>query len=124
MRNYPTPQMVRQMVNGRRPFPSDPDRKLMLTRLMEKFEQRQAEGGDANAASAIPTWRTRKSLVELLGPRRSERFRAGHARSSVSKAFESLPRERQDGVIGAMPPGLRQGLLPSRRPNCAAARDG
>jgi hypothetical protein len=51
VRNYPTPQMVRQMVNGQLPFPSDPDRKLMLTKLMEKYEQRQAKGGDAAASS-------------------------------------------------------------------------
>src|ERR1035437_4300776 len=50
VRNYPTPQMVRQMVNGQLPFPTDPDRKLMLTKLMERFEQRQAKGGDAAAA--------------------------------------------------------------------------
>src|SRR6476619_4371687 len=36
VRNYPTPQMVRHMVNGQLSFPTDPDRKLMLTRLMEK----------------------------------------------------------------------------------------
>ena len=40
VRNYPTPEMVRQMVNGQLPFPTDPDRKLMLTKLMEKYEQR------------------------------------------------------------------------------------
>src|SRR4051794_33900796 len=27
VRNYPTPQMVKQMVNGQVPFPTDPDRK-------------------------------------------------------------------------------------------------
>lgn len=51
VRNYPTPQMVRQMVNGQLPFPADPDRKLMLNKLMEKYEQRQAKGGDAAASS-------------------------------------------------------------------------
>ena len=49
VRNYPTPQMVRQMVNGQLPFPADPDRRLMLTKLMAKFEERQAKGGDAAA---------------------------------------------------------------------------
>ena len=49
VRNYPTPQMVRQMVNGQLPFPADPERRLMLTKLMAKFEERQAKGGDAAA---------------------------------------------------------------------------
>src|SRR6478752_7367120 len=52
VRNYPTPQMVKQMVNGQLPFPADPDRRLMLTKLMAKFEERQAKGGDPAAAPA------------------------------------------------------------------------
>ena len=36
----------KQMINGRLPFPTDPDRKLMLTRMVEKYEKRQAAGGD------------------------------------------------------------------------------
>src|SRR3954451_9223263 len=50
--NYPTPQMVRQMVNGQLPFPTDPDRKRMLTKLMEKYEERQKAGGDAAKPTA------------------------------------------------------------------------
>src|SRR5690349_5280665 len=37
VRNYPTPQMAKQMIAGRIPFPPDPDRKLMLTRMVERF---------------------------------------------------------------------------------------
>ena len=107
VRNYPTPQMVRQMVNGQLPFPSDPDRKLMLTRLMEKFEQRQAKGGDAASAPIVADG---KSLVEMLGPRQLRAFRQGTPQQRL-ETFQALPREKQDEVIGAMPPGLRQGLL-------------
>src|SRR5215469_13840010 len=34
VRNYPTPQIAKQMIDGRMPFPNDPDRKLMLTRMV------------------------------------------------------------------------------------------
>jgi hypothetical protein len=47
--NYPEPQMVRQMVNGRLPFPSDPDRRMIIQKLAERFEKRQ------KAASPLPT---------------------------------------------------------------------
>jgi len=53
--NYPTPQMVRQMVNGQLPFPTDPDRKRMLTKLMEKFEERQKAGAGTPTDGAKPT---------------------------------------------------------------------
>jgi uncharacterized protein (DUF1800 family) len=107
VRNYPTPQMVRQMVNGQRPFPADPDRRLMLTKLMEKFEQRQAKGGDAVSATNTADG---KPLAELLGRRQLRAFRQGTPHQRL-ETFQALPREKQDGVIGAMPQGLRQGLL-------------
>ena len=107
VRNYPSPQMVRQMVNGQLPFPADPDRKLMLTKLMEKLEQRQAKGGEA-AAAPSPT--NGKTLLELLGPQPLRIFRQGTAQQRLA-AFQAIPKEKQDDVIGALPPGLRQGLL-------------
>ena len=108
VRNYPTPQMVKQMVNGRLPFPSDPDRKLMLTKLMEKYEERQAKGGDSRAP---PNMAERKTPRRPPHPRADPRLPPGHAASSASQAFQSIPKEKQDDVIGAMPQGLRQGLL-------------
>ena len=107
VRNYPTPQMVRQMVNGQLPFPADPDRKLMLTKLMEKFEQRQAKGGDAAAA---PGAANGKALSDLFTPAEVRSLRQGSPQQRLA-AFLALPREKQDDAIAAMPQGLRQGLF-------------
>ncbi len=107
VRNYPTPQMVRQMVNGQLPFPADPDRRLMLTKLMAKFEERQAKGGEAAAAPAATNMQT---LSELLGPQQLRAFRRGTPEQRLA-AFLALPKEKQDDAIGAMPPALRQSLL-------------
>ena len=79
VRNYPTPQMVRQMVNGQLPFPADPDRKLMLTKLMAKFEERQAKGGDAAAA---PTATERANAGRTARPAATAGLPPGHAASS------------------------------------------
>jgi uncharacterized protein (DUF1800 family) len=113
VRNYPTPQMVRQMVNGQLPFPADPDRKLMLTKLMEKFEQRQAKGGDAAAA---PGPANGKALSDLFPPAEVRSLRQGSPQQRLA-AFLALPREKQDDAIGAMPQGLRQGLLAIAAPD-------
>src|SRR5260370_38341426 len=104
VRNSPTPQMVRQMVNGQLPFPADSDRRLMLTKLMAKFEERQAKGGDAATAPAITNMQT---LSELLGPQQLRAFRQGTPQQRLA-AFLALPKEKQDDVIGAMPPALPQ----------------
>jgi uncharacterized protein (DUF1800 family) len=107
VRNYPTPQMVRQMVNGQLPFPTDPDRKLMLTKLMERFEQRQAKGGDAAAAAAVAN---AKAMSDLVSPQQLRSLRQGTAQQRLA-AFQALPGEKQDEAIAAMPQGLRQGLF-------------
>jgi uncharacterized protein (DUF1800 family) len=113
VRNYPTPQMVRQMVNGLLPFPADPDRKLMLTKLMEKFEQRQAKGGDAATA---PGPANGKALSDLFTPAEVRSLRQGSPQQRLA-AFLALPREKQDDAIAAMPQGLRQGLLAIAAPD-------
>ncbi len=107
VRNYPTPQMVRQMVNGQLPFPTDPDRKLMLTKLMERFEQRQANGGDAAAAPNVASGR---ALSDLVSAQQLRSLRQGTAQQRL-EAFQALSKEKQDEAIGAMPQGLRQGLF-------------
>src|ERR1035438_6858733 len=95
----PTPQMVRQMVNGQLSFPTDPDRKLMLTKLMERYEQRQAQGGDAAAA---PNMANGKGLSGLVSAQQLRSLRQGTAQQRLA-AFQALPRETQDEAIGAMP---------------------
>ena len=99
VRNYPTPEMVRQMVNGQLPFPTDPDRKLMLTKLMEKYEQRQAKGGDAATA---PNMAKGKGLSEVLSAQQVRSMRQGTAQQRLA-AFQAIPKEKQDEAIGAMP---------------------
>src|SRR5882672_5571336 len=41
VRNYPTPQMVKQMASGQMPFPSDPERRMMIQKLVAKAERKQ-----------------------------------------------------------------------------------
>src|SRR5437763_2457109 len=74
VRNYPTPQMARQMIDGRLPFPTDPDRRLMLTKMVEKYEKKQAAGGDPNAA-ANPNVPDVKALSDVLTPQQIRALR-------------------------------------------------
>ena len=110
--NYPTPQMVRQMVNGQLPFPANPDRKRMLTRLMEKFEERQkageaAQGGQGGqpAAPAAPA----RGLADLLTPLEIRTMRQGTPQQRLA-LFQSFPPEKQDQILDAIPGQLRQSL--------------
>ena len=108
VRNYPTPRMVKQMVNGQVPFPTDPDRKLMLTRLVAKYEEKQAAG--ANVAAAPNPMGDPKALNQLLTPEQIRSLRQGSAQDKLA-AFQALPKDKQDDVAAALPQGMRQGLL-------------
>jgi uncharacterized protein (DUF1800 family) len=107
VRNYPAPQQIRQMVNGQMPFPTDPDRKLMLTRAMERFEKRQAAGLDPNAP---PMPGDARKLTEVLDADQLRALRQGTPQQRID-AFVALPRDKQDEVIEAMPPGMRQNIF-------------
>jgi uncharacterized protein (DUF1800 family) len=113
VRNYPTPQLVKQMVNGQVPFPSDPDRKLMLTRLVAKYEEKQSAG--ANVAAPPNPMGDPKALNELLTPRQIRSLRQGTPQERIA-AFQSLSKEKQDDVIAVMPQGMRQGLFAAASP--------
>ncbi len=113
VRNYPTPQMVKQMVNGQAPFPNDPERKLMLTRLVAKYEEKQAAG--ANAAGPPNPMGDPKALNQLLTPPQIRSLRQGSSQERIA-AFLALPRDTQDDVIAVMPQGMRQGLFAAATP--------
>ena len=107
VRNYPQPQMIRRMVNGQMPFPADPDRKLMLTRAMERYEKQQAAGVNPDAQ---PGAANNAKLAELLSPDQMRSMRQGTPQQRL-EAFLALPRDKQDEVLSAMPQGMRQNLF-------------
>jgi uncharacterized protein (DUF1800 family) len=102
VRNYPTPQTVRQMVQGQIPFPQDPDRKLMIQKLVAKAERKQGDG-NANANAATP-------LGDLVTPQEARALRTGTPQQRLA-AFQALPKDTQDDVLAALPQGARQGLF-------------
>jgi uncharacterized protein (DUF1800 family) len=111
VRNYPSPQIVQQMVRGQLPLPADPDRKMMLKRLMDRYEKRIAAGQDPNAPpSPPPSGRDAPVLMSLLTPDQVSALRQGTPQQRID-AFRTLPREKQDEVLEAMPLGMRQNMF-------------
>ena len=109
VRNYPTPQVVQQMVRGQIPFPSDPVRQRMLRRLAVRAEARQ--NGAAEAALPEPV-----ALRQALSPEEVRRLRTGTPHERLA-ALEGLPEEKQDEVIAVLPGGMRQALYVMSPPN-------
>src|ERR1022692_568724 len=104
VRNYPAPGIVKQMVAGQVPFPSDPDRRLLIQKIVKREEAKQ---GDTSAAPDAPA---QEKLAALLTPDEIRSLRTGTPQERVA-ALEALPHAKQDEVIGALPQGMRQGIF-------------
>jgi len=96
VRNYPPPQLVRQMIAGRVPFPSDPDRRLLLQRIAARLEGNPAAPPD-------------REIAQILTPAELRALRTGPPPARLA-AFQAVPRDKQDEVIAALPPGIRLAL--------------
>jgi uncharacterized protein (DUF1800 family) len=101
------------MVAGQMPFPSDPDRRMMLEKLVARYEKKQAAGGDAAEPPAgAPNV---QPLRDLLTPAQVRTLRTGTQEERL-QAFLALPADKQDDVIAAMPQQLRQALFAAAPP--------
>ncbi len=103
VRNYPAPQIIRQMAAGQLQFPSDPARRKLFERLAERAELRQA-GGPAPAAGQLA------EINALLTPAQLRSLRAGSPQQRLA-AFQALPAQTQDEALYVLPPGIRQPLV-------------
>ena len=110
VRNYPAPQIVQQMAAGQIPFPTDPDRLMMIRKLVKRAESKQGDG-----VQAAPNAPTPQPLAELLTPPEIRSLRTGTPRERLA-AFVGLPAEKQSDVIGALPQQMRQALFVAAPP--------
>jgi uncharacterized protein (DUF1800 family) len=108
VQNYPAPDVVRQMVNGQVPFPSDPERRRMIRKLVARAENKQ--GGAVEAA--LPQ---QPALRDLLSQEEVKVLRSGTPQQRVA-ALAALPGDKQDEVIAALPAAMRQGMFAMATP--------
>ena len=99
-RNYPPPQLIKAMVEGKIPYPRDPDERMMVQRAARRFKNKQGQNGDE-----APTLEN-AGLTED-----QQRILRRGAPPEKLKVFDSLLDEQQDEVLEAMPPGARVGLF-------------
>src|ERR1039458_6306824 len=116
VRNYPEPQIVRQMVAGQIPFPTDPDRRLMIQRLVARDEKRQAAGAQGAPPPPPPAAPTAQPLTDLLTPEQIRVLRTAAPQERLAM-FQSLAPDKQDDVIASLPAGIRQILFAAAPPD-------
>ena len=99
--NYPAPDLVRQMVAGRIPFPADPEKRMMIQNLVRRYERKlKSTNGDD------------KPSIEKLGlsGEQVRIFKTGTAAQKLH-LFQASSSETQDDLLEVMPYGARMQLF-------------
>ena len=99
-RNYPPPQLIKAMVEGKVPYPRDPEQRMMVERVARRLKNKNGDASDQ-----APT-------LENVGltDEQQRTLRRG-APDEKLKIFDSLLDEQKDEVLEAMPQGARIGLF-------------
>jgi uncharacterized protein (DUF1800 family) len=103
VRNYPSPQLVKQMVAGRAPFPTDPERRRMIEKQVEKAETKKPDNATAKPPE-LP------KIDELLTREQLRTLRTG-SREERLGVLKGLSPEKLDEVIAVLPVGARNNLF-------------
>jgi len=97
---YPPPQLIKAMVDGKIPYPKDPETRMMIDRAVQRLKNKQGKDGDD------------KPMLENAGLTDDQQraLRRGTPEEKL-KVFDDLLDEQKDEVLEAMPQGARIGLF-------------
>jgi uncharacterized protein (DUF1800 family) len=108
VRHYPTPQMVKAMVDGRMPFPVDPETRYSVRKLAARVQRREAadkagQKSDVELnASSIGSWQLDERQKQILD--------SGKPGEQIA-LLASMPEAEQYDVLDSLRNGQRQKLF-------------
>jgi uncharacterized protein (DUF1800 family) len=106
--SYPTPQLIRAVAQGRQPLPEDPVLRAAVERQVRRFRVKK-DGTDADPMEPAA------KLEELLPREQIQSLRNGTIEQKRN-LLDSIPEERLDDIVVAMPPPLRNQLMAAANP--------
>jgi uncharacterized protein (DUF1800 family) len=114
-RRYPTPQMVKAMVDGKEPFPTDQETRYMVQKLVARVQRKEAadragqtDNQDLNSKILPPTWQLDDQQKDIL--------QNGKPPEQVA-LLESMPPAEQYDVLDTLPNNARQKLYAPAPPD-------
>ncbi len=101
--HYPLPQMIRAIAAGRQPLPEDPVLRASIQRLVARYKTKKDEEGELEPV---------KTLDEVLDASGRQTLRNGTV-DQKRALLGSMPADRLEDVLIALPRGQRQQLFAS-----------
>ncbi len=109
MRHYPTPQMVKAMVDGREQFPTDPDSHYLLEKLIAKARRKEAGKESTDDLQPVPdTWQLDDQQKQIL--------QTGKPPEQAA-LIASMPEAEQYDVLDSLPNNIRQRMYAPASPD-------
>lgn len=105
--NYPPPQFIKAVANGRQIPPMDPALRATVERLAKRYKAKKGAGNDEIEPA--------KNLDEILTPDEVRTLRSGSP-DAKRDLLASLDAEKLDETLLAMPAGMRQPLMQTATP--------
>ncbi len=102
--SYPTPQMIRQVAQGRQPLPDDPIARAAVERQVRRLKVKKDEKDTDPVQPAVP-------LEQLLSQAQIKTLRNGKPEEK-KEVLAAIPQEQIDDVVIAMPQQMRNQLMP------------
>jgi uncharacterized protein (DUF1800 family) len=107
-RHYPTPQIVKAMVDGKEPFPADRETRFLVEKLAARVQRRETgDNPDVNAKPIPASWQ--------LDDQQRQVIENGKPPEQVA-LLESMPSAEQYDILDSLPNGPRQRLYPLASP--------
>jgi uncharacterized protein (DUF1800 family) len=113
VQHYPTPQMIRAIASGRQPMPDDPVLRASIQRFIVRYKAKKDGGAPAKGAAAFDPdadIEPAKTLDEILDASERQTLRNGKP-DQQRELLESLPADKLEDVLIALPRGQRQQLF-------------
>jgi uncharacterized protein (DUF1800 family) len=98
MRHYPTPQMVKAMVDGREQFPTDPDSHYLLEKLIAKAKRKDTWQLDDQQKQILQTGKPPEQAALIASMPEAEQY----------DVLDSLPNNIRQRMYAPAPPDLRR----------------
>jgi uncharacterized protein (DUF1800 family) len=115
IQHYPTPQMVKAMVDGKQPFPTDTETRYAVAKLVARFERKdaadkagQTENQDLSSKTIPESWQLDDQQKQIL--------QNGKPPEQAALIESMLPAEQYD-VLDFLPDSTRRRLYPSVTPD-------
>ncbi len=118
VRHYPTPQMVKLMVEGKLAFPDDPQTRYSVEKLIARYKRResadkagQPADAELNSPDVPATWQLddqQRQILQKGKPPEQAALLAGFPPAEQLDVLDTLPNGVRQRLYGLVTPDLRR----------------